>query len=393
MSKPDRENQLHLGEQQLQEWSIPADAGVGVLRTAMGRNAAADLAIATRLGAQPEPSSIEALIAMETASSDKLVRKEIRRSLYRLERRGLQIPQSTATKPILVASGPVMEGYLSAVDGGGDQLVWLVKPRPAGVAHVFAVINDPDGLREVDLSETTRKALRGARQQLLEKHELRMVEADWRYCDYVIDRACRWAAEKGNRISGDYPGLRARLIKQPVAPMPPLILAQLDPEAVRRDAQLVAQSGKLLDEKEFRTWFFDRETLRPYVEEALEAKSSLLILAPAQQQERFGTVAERAVEELFGGEMRLSWMRRLQEMAYFFHTTQRPEQAKQALAAALALEGSERGGLQIGLCEQLARGSLEAFVQMEEERQTEEAKTSLVLTPQQAAEEAQRLRR
>ena len=38
---------------------------------------------------------------------------------------------------------------------------------PRRVAHLFAVINDPDGLREVDLSETTRKALRAAREQLL----------------------------------------------------------------------------------------------------------------------------------------------------------------------------------------------------------------------------------
>src|SRR3990170_5808497 len=138
MSKPDRDRQLQLGEQQLAQWGIPAHAGTEVLRGVVGRNAAADLAIAARLGAQPEAASVEALTAMEASSQDKLVRKEIRRSLYRLERRGLPLPQSTTAKPTLVASGPVLEGYLSAVDGSGDQLVWLVKPRPAGVAHVFA---------------------------------------------------------------------------------------------------------------------------------------------------------------------------------------------------------------------------------------------------------------
>ena len=90
--------------------------------------------------------------------------------------------------------GPALEGYLSAVDGRGDQLVWLVKPHPGGLAHLFAVINDPEGLREVNLFETTRKALRASREELLRKHELRMIEADWRYCDYLIDRAFHWAA-------------------------------------------------------------------------------------------------------------------------------------------------------------------------------------------------------
>ena len=27
--------------------------------------------------------------------------------------------------------------------------MWLLKPRPGGIAHLFAVLNDPDGLREV----------------------------------------------------------------------------------------------------------------------------------------------------------------------------------------------------------------------------------------------------
>lgn len=392
MTKPDRESQLHLGEQRLKEWGVPADASVEALRHTAGRDAAADLAIATRLGSHTEPASVEALIALETASSDKLVRKEIRRSLYRLERRGLTIPQPATPKPTLVAPAPALEGYLSAVDGGGDQLVWLAKPRAGSVAHLFAVINDPDGLREVDLSETTRKALRAARQQLLDKHELRMVEADWRYCDYLIDRAMRWAAEKGHSVSGDYPGLRAQLIKQPVTEMPALILARTDSDVVRRDPQLVAESAKLLDEKEFRTWFFDRDVLKPYIDEVLEAKTSPLILQPGQQQERFGAVAERAVEELFGGEIQLSWVRRLEEMAYFLHVTQRPEQARRALAAALALEASRRGGREIAFCEQLARTSLAAFLQMEEERREEESRTSLVVTPQQAAREAQRRR-
>ena len=175
--------------------------------------------------------------------------------------------------------------------------------------------------------------------------------------------------------------------------MQPLIFTRLDAEAVRAQPQLVADSATLLEEKEFRTWFFDREALKPYIDEMLEAKSSPLILHPTQQQERFRIAVERAIEELFGGEMRLSWVRRLEEMAYFLHETGRPEQAKGALAAALALQGSGRGGRDIGICEQLARTGLAAFLQMEEERQAEESRTSLVLTPQQAAREAQQRRR
>jgi hypothetical protein len=295
--------------------------------------------------------------------------------------------------PAPVITAPALEGYLSPVDGRGDQLVWLIKPHLGGLAQLFAVSNDPEGLREVDLLETTRKALRALREELLQKHELRMIEADWHYCDFLIDRAFRWAAAHGRAGRGDYPGLRAKLVKAPVTEMQPLIFAHVDVAAVRGAPQLLAESVKLLEEKEFRTWFFDQETLKPYLDEAQRIKDSPLLLNPVQQQERFHALTERAVEELFGGERRLSWVRRFEEMAYFFHATARSESALQAFAAALALEASTHGGRDIPVCEQLARASLFAFLQMEEQREQEEVRSSLVLTPQQVAREMQQRRR
>jgi hypothetical protein len=388
MSKLDREAQIRRGEALLRDWGIPDDADAAALHALIGRDPSADLAIAARLGNQVTPASIDVLTALEAGTADKLLRKEVHRSRYRLEQRGIAIPRPTPSPP--PAPPPALEGYVSAVDGRGDQLVWLLKPRPGGIAHLFAVLNDPDGLREVDLSETTRKALRAARQELLARHELRMVEADWRYCDFLIDRALRWAAEQGHPVSGDYRGFRAQLIKEPVAAMPPLILSKLDGDAVRRDTQLVVTSDTLLTEPEFRTWFFDAETLKPYIEEFQQIRDSPLVLSPVQQQERFRALVERAVEELFGGARRDSWVRRLQEMAYFFFATARAEQSKRALAAACALEAGDRGGRDIPLCEVLARRSLAAFLEVEEQRVQEETRGSLVLTPQQAAREAQR---
>jgi hypothetical protein len=390
MSKPTRETQLRTGEHLLLEWGIATDASVDALRAVAGRDVAADLAIAARLGAHADATSVDALLALEASRSDKLLHKEVRRSLYRLEQRGIAVPHAAPSPPVTLAIAPALEGYVSAVDGRGDQLVWLIKPRSPGVAHLFAVINDPDGLREVELSETTRKALRGAQQELASRHDLRMVEADWRYCDSLIDRAFHWATEKGHPITGDYRGFRAQLTKEPVHEVQSPVRMRLDVEAVRADARLLTESATLLEEKELRTWFFDRDQLQRYLDEAQQIKESPLVLNPAQQQERLRVVIERAVEELFGGDMRLSWVRRFDAMAYFFHATGRVEAAKHALAVALALECSTRGGRDISFCETLVRSSLAAFLQMEEQRQQEEAKTSLVVTPQQAAREMTR---
>jgi len=57
---------------------------------------------------------------------------------------------------------------------------------------------------------------------------------------------------------------------------------------------------------------------------------------------------------------------------------------------ALALQESAHGGREIPLCEQLVRGSLAGFLQMAAEREQEQARSSLIMTPQQAARAAQR---
>src|SRR6185369_6133787 len=43
---------------------------------------------------------------------------------------------------------PLVEGWVSPVDGRGDRLVWIVRPqREGGLAVLTAVLNEPAGLR------------------------------------------------------------------------------------------------------------------------------------------------------------------------------------------------------------------------------------------------------
>lgn len=394
MAKDERDKFLEQGERLLAEWGAAPNAEPAALSTHAHRDGHADCAIAARLGGRADDAGVPLLKEIDARSTDKVVRKEVKRALYRLQQRGIAVPTDAEKPTPAPVLAPQFEGYLSAIDGRGDQLVWLIRPVSGGVAHLFAVINDPDGMRETALTQTTRKALREGRQELERRHEIRMVEADWHYCDFLMDRAFRWAQERGGRVEGDYPGLRGQILRTPApADLPPLVGARLNLKAIRADADLLEQSVQLLEEKEFRTWFFDPDTLKPYLDALMQVKDSPLVLTQAQQQERFVATVERAVAELFGGDKQQSYARRLFMMAYYFSATHREDAAKRACAAALALTAATQGGRDIPLCDQLVRTSLAAFMQAAAQQEQEQTRTSLIMTPQQAAQAAEAARR
>lgn len=391
MAKADASAQKK-GQQLVQQWlgTVGLEAApVQQLRDLVGRDPGADLAIVARLAAIGDAASAVALRSIESSGADKAVHKEARRALYRLQQKGIVAPASpvAALTPSLA---PSLEGYLSPIDGNGDQLVWLIKGRPAGVSHLYAVINDPEGLREVELVEATRKALREARQSLRELNEIHMVEADWRYCDFLIDRALQWAKQRRGNMHGDYPRLRSLLVSTPPQALPSPIYTHLAADEIRNDRALEADSLNLLTEPELRTWFLPHERLAPYLDEAEKVKNSLVVLPEAQQKDRLRMVEEQAQRDIFGGDMQASWVRRLEHMAYYFHASGRALAARRALAAALALDASKDAGNGVSFCEALVGSGLAYWQEVTAQRAAEQSRGQLVMTPEQARRELQR---
>jgi hypothetical protein len=384
MAKPNPDEQWEAGERRLSEWGVGRDASAAELSAVLHRDVAADVAIAHRLGAIATDESADVLRRLERDAGDKRVRREAKRARYRLEQRGVHVTEPAPTEPPAPVTAVAIEGYVSPVDGRGDQLVWLVKPQPGGIAHLFAVVNDPEGLRDVALNMVTRKSLKSIRGELERKHDLRLFEVDWHYADYLIHRAFEWARVRDTRMAGDYPALRAQLSRQPPPEsMPPSVLGRLDASALEPRDALLAESPGLLEEAEFRTWFLSAEQLRPFLDELASVKESPLVLNRAQQQERFEDVIARAIDSVFAADTHASWARRLYEMGYCLAVTRRAARAAQAVAVARALEAGD-SPRQIPFCAQLVRASLGFFFQLALEQEQEREKSALVLTPQQA---------
>lgn len=377
MAKPGTDPQQAAGERQLADWGVDAAADVAVLAAHVGRDPAADRAIVHRLRGIASEASARQLHAM-ASGADKALRREIKRALYQLQQRGIAAPAApAAAAPAAPLLATALEGYVSSVDGRGDQLVWLIRPQPGGVLHLFAVVNDPDGLREVALHSATRKTLKILRGELEQRHEVRLAPVDWRHADFLVRRAFDAARAAGTRMEGDYPALRAQWWREPAGATSPLPPPCADEAALGRSAEV-------LREPELRTWFRTAEDLAPFLEAFSGVQESPLVLNELQQQERFDDILARAIDTTFGGVLRETWSRRLTELARYFAATRRPERAAEAGAAAVAL-AAETAPRDIPLCSQLVRASFAYFAQLTAQQQADRARGSLVLTPGQAA--------
>jgi len=136
-------------------------------------------ALADALGELGGAAAARLLAEKAAGCTDRALRKALRRAVFRLGQRGITVPSIEAPRETVAAAGPDLEGFVSAFDGRGDRLIWLVRPQSSGGLLLLAAeINEPEGLRDVRLLEATRKDLRSARERLLKDTGLRLVPAD-----------------------------------------------------------------------------------------------------------------------------------------------------------------------------------------------------------------------
>lgn len=402
MAKKDTARDLRLAEgtKVLDQWEITLarlqdhSLTVAELAGRIGQDPAADLALAALLGDYPVPEAAQALVTWETKTSDKHLRREIHRSLYKLSQKGVQVdrPVQEQARPILTPIEP--EGYLSSMDGHGDRLVWLVKPRVGGGLHYLsALVNEPEGMRYVEGTEITRKAVRMMRQDLSTKHQITMIEAPWRYCDFLMHEGYERAQAHDGKDIESYPALRSHLLSSPAQPVEVPLPAGLDPETIAADEHLLATSVQLFEEPELQRWFLDHDQAHRYLDQIAQVQESPLVLNRYQQQDRVQAVIDKAISEMFSGENGRSYARRLEETAFHLAATERLEAAKRALAVALALKRSERGGKGIPFCEELVRQSIALHYQEERQKEKEESRGSLIMTPTEFAARMQAAQR
>ena len=290
----------------------------------------------------PDRMTGKLLRRMFEVTSDKTVRRIIKRSLYRLKGKGIAVEEILSDKgsPVLrPLQAEPKEGYASGTDVLGHRFLWLIIPHPGrGLTVMHGIVSDTEGIIDFSREEMTRKGFRSFFEEVREKNPFPFVELDPSYVALLFTQGYQLNLQKKKNLPEDY--LQAKGDVESVKRDYPraLIYSYLRADEIGEDDRMLRKGGDLLKVDIFSSWRVEEEQIRPYADEVWEAEESKIVLNPTQKEARVQGIYQKALSELFSGEWRSLYQRRLEEMAYVLFKLGREEEAKISLAVAMDLE-------------------------------------------------------
>ena len=362
---------LGLDAEALDEGQLPVDA---LLPLVTGDDAERLVAAIGELGSAGAAAALAALEPRVTGRA----RRELRRALYRLRQRGVTVPERPATDvPRRPESEADVEALVSSHDTAGDRLLWLVRRQAgSGSLVVAAQVNEPGGLRDVQVVDMSRKQIRAVRQRLAREGHVILVPAPWRVVDALLVEAHERTPTRDR--SRDYLRVRSQITAEPAAAPAEPTSRHAPPPSPDEAGVLAAASGPLLGEVPFAAWVPESEVTAPFVEEIGALRDSPLVLNEMQQRERVREVIRRGARTLYPA---ASLARRLEGTAYVLAETGRPAVARLALATAVLLRVRPDEAYETPFVIGLAERALGTLLSADVARRTEERRSALVATP------------
>jgi hypothetical protein len=298
--------------------------------------------LAELLVAIPDQMIGSLLHRMFEVNRDKKVRKTIKRSLYRLKSKGIVVEEifSDKKRPILHPfQADPKEGFASGIDFLGNRLLWLVIPHPGrGLTVMHGIVSDREGIIDFSQDEMTRKGFRSFFKEVQEKNPFPFVKMEPSYVAFLFIQAYQLHLDKKINAPQEYLHAKSEIDRIKKIYAKPLIYFVLQADEIAADDRMLRKGGDLLKADVFYSWRIEEDHIRPYADEVWEAEQSKIVLNQAQKEVRFQGIYQKALTELFSGERKFVYQRRLEEMAYVLLKLGRDDEAKISLSVAMDLK-------------------------------------------------------
>lgn len=262
-----------------------------------------------------------------------------KRGLAILRSKGIEVEVAPASEPVFKAEPEHAEelpSFVSTADSSGERALWIPRAVRGGLQLVTALFSDTEGIVRVATDEVSRKGFRRLREDLLghaRPLSIGVFEVSTaRALGYLA--AARALNPRGLTIDQEAQ-LSGLLVGDPEDAVSPERRAPALPEAL--EAQRLAESASLHEERELRSWIPDPDRVRSLALKLDEIGTSALYLDEAQKRAQSDAELRRGLGEYFDAARRERYAHRLFDVAEAFRGSGHAEAADRAAAVARAL--------------------------------------------------------
>lgn len=315
---------------------------------ASDNNRLAEAAI-LQLGTVQSFKVAQLLAHIDETHQEKKVRKAARKSLYKLKSAGIEV--ETSHKPLLRESKhQPYKCLISAIDGTGTQLIILSEEMLAGDLHLLQAVSS----EETGIVECYSK--RGMTKKMFDKLpdsfareagglQPMLVEADYAYARSLVAQAEAVSDEAGEELPDDYVSVKELFGLDQAGSVENPIYTQIDTEILKQQQHFLRTSEELFQHPTLLGWLLPVNKIGEYAQELIDQEDGKLELSPQFQQERKEEIYQKVIDENFDEADIERLQHRLEVMAYIFFLQDNEEDAKRALAAALAFTETSSAAL------------------------------------------------
>lgn len=293
------------------------------------------------IGSLADKNSAHLLNQILKETKDKELSKSIKKTLYRLKNKGIDVSPPKPVKPDKTKKKKVPllspTAYVTTIDPLGERLILAVKPKNNQELTIFQFLtNDQRGINDLIASITTLKDFKNYMTKIENTKDITMVEIDLAYCHFLIKESTQRNHASGSTLPDNHFLWKKFFSKYDSNLDKAGIYTILNVEEIRAKEFLLQKSEDLIEKCEYTFWLLEWKFLVDHYKEVYEAENSTLVLSEYQKESRINEIVKKTVSLFFDDKNRFLFRRRLEETAYILWRTGKVEESQSAFAAALA---------------------------------------------------------
>lgn len=308
----------------------------------IGHNEEVDNAVIDIILTLEDAAVAAALVEVSAKELPKASTKRIRKELYRLKEKGVQIPEKRQEENELIenaSSGEV--AYATTMDSFGARLLLVRIPTLSGVLACQAACDDAKGLLRFSAVEMPRKQfrefLREFKEQVKDRGISSLVKIDFPHCCYLLKRAYEKNLETGTLIPENYKKVMYR-----IKPPQDYSLSQELEKLLHPEPELVAAMKEDFENvftlKEISFWMVEKEKLLSYTSKYVEMLESQIVSDEAQREKILNDSIEEFAKEYFTALQMEKLKQRFEETAYLLANAGRKGDGELIMALMKSIE-------------------------------------------------------